>query len=64
MGTPLSVALDIERVLAEARRSERPLDVAACADELYLRFLAAGCSRGQIAAVLAEEAQAAGVAIH
>ena len=64
MGTPLSVALDIERVVAEARRSERPLDVSTCADELYLRFLAAGCSRGQIAAVLAEEATAAGVAIH
>ena len=61
MATPLTVALDIERLVADARRSRQPLDLSACADELFLRFLTAGCSRGQIAAVLAEEATAAGV---
>ena len=64
MGTPLNVALDIERLISDARRSERPLDVAACASEIYLRFLASGCSRGQIAEALAQEAEAAGVTVH
>ena len=64
MGTPLFVALDIDRVIAEARRRGQPLDVAACASELYLRFLASGCSRGHIAEALVHEAEAAGVTTH
>jgi hypothetical protein len=64
MGTPLSVALDIERLIADARRRDQPLDISACASELYLRFLASGCSRGQIAEALVHEAEAAGVTLH
>ncbi len=64
MGTPLGVALDIDRLIADARRSDQPLDVSACASELYLRFLASGCSRGQIAEALVHEAEAAGVTLH
>lgn len=64
MGTPLSVALDIHRLIADASRNDQPLDVSARAGELYLRFLASGCSRGQIAEALVHEAEAAGVTLH
>ena len=63
MGTPLNIALDIGRLINEARASGRPLDLAASAGELFLRFFGSGCSRRQIAEALTEEAQAAGVMI-
>ena len=64
MSTPLSIAIDIERLVAEAKARQRAIDVTTCAGELYLRFLAAGCSREQIAEALEDEAEAAGVTIH
>ena len=64
MSTPLGIAIDIGRLIADAKAQELPIDVSACADELYLRFLAAGCSRGEIAEALQGEAADAGVTIH
>lgn len=64
MSTPLSIAIDIERLIAEAKAGHAGIDVSACAGDLYLRFLAAGCSRQQIAEALEDEAEAAGVTIH
>jgi hypothetical protein len=64
MSTPLSVALNIERLICEARTRQAGIDVAAIAAELYLRFLASGCSRQEIAEALQDEATAAGLTTH
>ena len=64
MTTPLNVALDIGRVICKAQMEHTAVDVSACAAELFLRFIESGCSRGQIAEALEEEANAAGVTIH
>ncbi|MBA3517752.1 MAG: hypothetical protein H0T75_08960 [Rhizobiales bacterium] len=64
MNTPLNVAVDIGRLIDEAREAHSPIDVSNCAAELYLRFLAAGCSRQQITEALRSEGQAAGVTLH
>ncbi len=64
MKTPLNLAVDIERVIADAKARQTPIDVFACADELYLRFLASGCSRQQIAEALQDEAEEAGLTTH
>jgi hypothetical protein len=61
MSTPLSVALNIERLICEARARQSAIDVAAIAAELYLRFYASGCSRHEIAETLQDEAAAAGI---
>ena len=63
MSTPLHVALDIERLVAEARRRHTPIDLSASTADIFLRFLGSGCSRGQIAGALRDEAAAAGVAV-
>lgn len=64
MSTPLNVAIDIERLIADAKTRKAPIEVRACAEEIYLRFFASGCSRHDIAAALEEEAAAAGLTIH
>ena len=63
MSTPLSVALNIGRLICDAQAGHSPLDVQTRAGELYLRYFASGCSRRQIAEALEDEAVAAGVAI-
>ena len=64
MSTPLSVAIDIERLIADAKTRQSVIDVSACANEIYLRFLASGCSRHDIAEALEGEAAAAGLTMH
>jgi hypothetical protein len=64
MSTPLSVALNIERLICEARARKAGIDVSAIAAELYLRFFASGCSRQEIAEALQDEAAAAGLTTH
>ena len=64
MQTPLQVALDIQRVVSRAQVEQTPIDVSACAAELFLRFLGSGCSRRDIAEALEGEAAAAGVTLH
>jgi hypothetical protein len=64
MSTPLSVALNIERLICEARARQVEIDVATIAAELYLRFLASGCSRQEIAEAVQDEATAAGLPTH
>lgn len=64
MSTPLSIAIDIERLVTDAKARQVPIDVSECASELHLRFIAAGCSRQQIAEALEGEAEAAGLTIH
>ena len=61
---PLNVAVDIGRLVAEARADRKPIDVTACASELFLRHLASGCSREEIAEALQDEAEDAGVTRH
>lgn len=61
---PLNVALDIGRLVAQAQAQHTSIDMSACASELFLRFFASGCSRGQIAEALKGEAAAAGVTLH
>jgi hypothetical protein len=56
--------MDIGRLIADAKAQEAPIDVAASADELYLRFLSAGCSRIEIAEALTGEATDAGLTTH
>lgn len=63
MSTPLSVALNIERLVCDAQIGHSPIDVETRASELYLRHFAAGCSRRHIAEALEDEARAAGVAL-
>ncbi len=63
MSTPLSVALNIGRLISEAQARRSTIDISAQAAELYLRFFESGCSRLQIAEALEDEAAAAGVAI-
>jgi hypothetical protein len=64
MSTPLNIAVDIDRLIADAKNRHAGIDVAACVNELYLRFLTSGCSRQQIAEALEGEAEAAGLTSH
>ena len=64
MSTPLNVAIDIERLIADAKSRGSPIDISACANELYLPFVGCGCSRQQIAEALEGEATAAGLTLH
>ena len=64
MPTPLTVALQIGRLVADAQLRRSSIDVARSAAELYLRFMPAGCSRPQIAEAIRDEAAAAGVTVH
>jgi hypothetical protein len=64
MNTPLDIAVDIGRIIAEAQTSKLNLDLSDCADELASRFSEAGVSRRQILAALRQEAEALGVVIN
>ena len=64
MSTPLNIAVDIDRLIVDAKDRQASLDVWACVNDLYLRFLNSGCSREQIAEALAGEADAAGLTNH
>ena len=64
MNTPLDIAVDIGRIVLEARTAEHALDLSGCADDLHSRFPQAGMSRRQIFEALEEEAGAMGISIH
>jgi hypothetical protein len=64
MNTPLDIAIDIGRIVLEARASEDSLDLSGCADDLLSRFPQAGISRRQICETLKEEAGAVGLSVH
>ena len=64
MSTPLDIAVDISRIVREARESEFSLNLADCADELISRFPQTGISRVTILDTLREEAGAIGLTIN
>ena len=64
MNTPLEVALNIGRLVLEARNGRNSLDVAGCADMLLSPVPHSGFSRIDLVETLAEEANAAGVVVH
>ena len=64
MQTPLHVALDIQRLISRAEAERQPINLTACTAELFLRFVASGCTRHDIAEALEHEAAAAGITLH
>jgi hypothetical protein len=62
MTNPLDVAVDIGRIVMEARAASLPLNLCISADDLISRFPQSGLSRAQILEVLREEAGAMGLA--
>ncbi len=60
MNTPLDIAVDIGRIVAEARAARLALDLSEAADGLLARYPQPGLSRSQVLAALQEEAVAAG----
>ena len=64
MNTALKLALDIDRMIADAANSRRQLDISERSTELFLRFLDCGYSRPELAETLREEAAAAGISVH
>jgi hypothetical protein len=61
MNTPLDIAVDIGRIIAEARARNAPLDFSHCVDEIFLRFPQRSVSRVDIREALKEEAGAVGL---
>jgi hypothetical protein len=61
MNTPLDIAIDIGRLVAEARAASLALDLADAADGLLARFPQSGLSRAHVVAALKQEAGAAGL---
>jgi len=61
MNTPLDIAVDIGRILNEAKLSRLPLDLSQQADKLFQRFAETGVPRAAIRATLEEEAGAIGM---
>jgi hypothetical protein len=64
LDTPLGVAVAIAQLVDTAGRRRRDIDLTQSTTEIFLRHLAAGCSRRQIADALASEAEAAGIMVH
>jgi hypothetical protein len=61
MNTPLDIAVDIGRIVADAQTARLALDLSDTADGILARFPQAGLSRGQVLEALREEAGAAGL---
>jgi hypothetical protein len=61
MNTPLDIAVDIGRVVAEALMRRARLDFSYAADEIFLRYPQQGVTRVDIRDALLEEADAAGL---
>jgi hypothetical protein len=61
MSTPLDIAVDIGRILSEARATRSVLAASACADDLLTRHPATGLRREHVLAALTEEADAIGL---
>jgi hypothetical protein len=64
MTTPLDIAVDIGRIVLEARAASLPLDLCVSADDLVSRFPQSGLSRSQILDALKEEAGAVGLMLN
>ena len=61
MQMPLDIAVDIGRIVLEARAASLALNVAKCADDLVSRFPETGLSHNEIVDALKEEADALGL---
>jgi hypothetical protein len=64
MSTPLDIAVDIGRIVAEAQAARHALDLMDAADGILARNPQSGLSRSQILDALKEEAGAAGLPMH
>ena len=64
MNTPLDIAVDIGRVVADARAARLALDLSDAADGILARNPQSGLSRSQVLAALQEEAGAVGLSMN
>ena len=63
INTPLEVAMDVSRLVSEAKLAISYLDVSLCAERIARRHPLAACSKAQIEADLERAGVAAGISM-